>query len=63
VAIWVFIVINLLGDLALLVGFKTRWAAASLAFLCPGTAFGVRFRSLAFDFLHLIARRFGIVRR
>ena len=27
--------------IALLVGFKTRWAAALLALLCVGTAFGV----------------------
>jgi SURF4 family len=29
------------GGMALLVGFKTRWAAALLALLCVGTAFGV----------------------
>jgi putative oxidoreductase len=28
-------------DVALLVGFKTRWAAALLVLLCLGTAFGV----------------------
>ena len=33
--------IQLLGGLALLVGFKTRWAAALLVLLCLGTAFGV----------------------
>ena len=27
--------------MAVLVGFKTRWAAALLALLCVGTAFGV----------------------
>jgi putative oxidoreductase len=41
VAVWVSIAIHLLGGLALLVGFKTRWAAALLALLCVGTAFGV----------------------
>ena len=41
VAIWASIMIHLLGGLAILVGFKTRWAAAVLALLCFGTAFGV----------------------
>ena len=41
VAVWVSIAIHLLGGLALLVGFKTRWAAALLVLLCLGTAFGV----------------------
>jgi putative oxidoreductase len=41
VAVWVSIAIHLLGGLALLVGLKTRWAAALLAILCLGTAFGV----------------------
>jgi len=41
VAIWVSIAIHILGGLALLVGFKTRWAAGVLALLCVGTAFGV----------------------
>jgi putative oxidoreductase len=41
VAIWISSAIHLLGGLALLVGFKTRWAAAVRAFLCLGTAFGV----------------------
>jgi putative oxidoreductase len=41
VAVWVSIAIHLLGGLALLVGFKTPWAAALLALLCLGTAFGV----------------------
>jgi putative oxidoreductase len=40
-AIWISIVIHILGGLAILVGFKTRWAAAVLALLCLGTAFGV----------------------
>jgi putative oxidoreductase len=41
VAVWVSIAIHLIGGLALLVGFKTRWAAALLILLCLGTAFGV----------------------
>jgi putative oxidoreductase len=41
VAIWISIIIHLLGGVALLVGFKTRWAAAFLALFCIGTAFGV----------------------
>jgi putative oxidoreductase len=41
VAIWISIIIHLLGGLALLVGFKTRWAAVLLALVSLGTAFGV----------------------
>ncbi len=41
VAIWISIIIHLLGGMALLVGFKTRGAAALLALLSVGTAFGV----------------------
>ena len=41
VAIWISILIHLIGGLALLVGFFTRWAAALLALVCLGTAFGV----------------------
>jgi len=41
VAVWVSIAVHLLGGLALLAGFKTRWAAALLILLCLGTAFGV----------------------
>jgi putative oxidoreductase len=41
VAVWISILIHLLGGLALLVGFQTRWAAALLALLSVGTAFGV----------------------
>jgi len=40
-AIWISIPIHLIGELALLVGFRTRWAAALLALVCLGTAFGV----------------------
>jgi putative oxidoreductase len=41
VAIWISIPVHLLGGLALLAGFYTRWAAALLALVCLGTAFGV----------------------
>ncbi len=41
VAIWLSIAIHILGGLAVLVGYKTRWAAALLALLCLGTGFGV----------------------
>jgi len=40
-AVWIAIVIQLVGGLAVLVGFKARWAAAMLALFCLGTAFGV----------------------
>ena len=40
-AVWISIPVHLLGGLALLAGFYTRWAAALLAFVCLGTAFGV----------------------
>jgi len=41
VAVWVSVAVHLLGGLAVLVGFQTRWAAAVLVLLCLGTAFGV----------------------
>jgi putative oxidoreductase len=41
VTVWISIVVHLLGGLGILVGFKIRWAAAALALLCLGTAFGV----------------------
>jgi putative oxidoreductase len=41
IAVWVSGAIHVLGGLALLVGFKTRWAAGLLALVCVGTAFGV----------------------
>jgi putative oxidoreductase len=41
IAVWVSIPIHLLAGLAILVGYKTRWAAAVLLLLCLGTAFGV----------------------
>ncbi len=40
-AVWIALVIQLAGGLAVLVGFKARWAAAVLALFCLGTAFGV----------------------
>jgi putative oxidoreductase len=41
VTVWISIIIHLLGGIALLVGFKTRWAAALLALFSIGAAFGV----------------------
>jgi putative oxidoreductase len=41
VAVWVVIVIELIGGIALLVGFQTRWVAAVLAIFCLVTGFGV----------------------
>ena len=41
IAVWVSIPVHLLAGLAILVGYKTRWAAAVLLLLCLGTAFGV----------------------
>ena len=41
VAVWISIPVHLLGGLALLAGFYSRWAAALLAVVCLGTAFGV----------------------
>jgi len=40
IAVWVSIAIHLFGGSAILVGYKTRWAAALLLLLCLGTAFG-----------------------
>ncbi|HYB11016.1 MAG TPA: DoxX family protein [Alphaproteobacteria bacterium] len=37
--VWIAIAVELLGGLAILVGFKTRWAAAILAIWCLITAF------------------------
>jgi putative oxidoreductase len=45
IAVWVSIVIHLLGGAALLVGYKTRCAAIALLLLCLGTAFGVHLRA------------------
>lgn len=41
IAVWVSIAVHLLGGVAILVGFMTRWAAAVLVLLCLGTAFGI----------------------
>jgi putative oxidoreductase len=41
ISVWVSIAIHLLGGLGILLGFKTRWAAALLLLLCLGTAFGI----------------------
>jgi putative oxidoreductase len=40
VAAWLAIIVEILGGLAIAVGFKTRWAAAVLALWCLFTAFG-----------------------
>jgi len=37
---WVAIIVEIVGGLAILVGFKTRWAAALLALWCLFTGFG-----------------------
>ena len=41
IAVWISIPVHLFGGLALLAGFYSRWAAALLALVCLGTAFGV----------------------
>jgi putative oxidoreductase len=41
VAVWISMLVHVLGGLAVLVGFRTRWAAALLVLVCLGTAFGV----------------------
>jgi putative oxidoreductase len=40
-AVWVAILIELVGGIALLVGFRTRWVAAVLAIWCVLTGFAV----------------------
>ncbi|HEU0060855.1 MAG TPA: DoxX family protein [Hyphomicrobiaceae bacterium] len=40
-AVWISVAVHLVGGLAVMLGFKTRWAAALLCLLCLGTAFGV----------------------
>ena len=45
IAVWISIPLHLLGGLALLAGFYTRWAAVLLALICLGTAFGVHLPS------------------
>src|SRR5215469_14562293 len=41
IAVWISILVHLLGGLALLAGFYTRWAAALLVLVCLGTACSV----------------------
>ncbi len=41
VTAWIVMLIHLLGGLAILVGFKTRWAAIVLALFCLVTAFAI----------------------
>jgi len=41
IAVWVVIAIEILAGLAILVGFKTRWAAAVLAIFCLVTGVAV----------------------
>jgi putative oxidoreductase len=41
IAVWPSVAMHLLAGAAILIGFKTRWAAAVLALFCLATAFGV----------------------
>jgi len=41
IAVWISMPVHLFGGLALLAGLYSRWAAALLALVCLGTAFGV----------------------
>jgi len=41
IAVWVSIVVELIGGLLILVGFQTRWVAIILAAFCLVTGFGV----------------------
>src|ERR1700720_3398842 len=41
IAVWISILVHLLGGLALLAGFYSRWAAALLVLVFLGPAFGV----------------------
>jgi putative oxidoreductase len=41
IAVWPSVALHLLAGAAVLIGFKTRWAAALLALFCLATAFGV----------------------
>ena len=41
IAVWISIPVHLFGGLALRAGLYSRWAAALLALVCLGTAFGV----------------------
>ena len=40
VAVWIAVIIELVGGLMILVGFQTRWVALVLAIFCLGTGFG-----------------------
>ena len=40
-AVWISVAIHLLGGLAVLFGFRAKWAASILALFCVATAFGV----------------------
>jgi len=52
VTVWIVLLIHLLGGLAILVGFKIRWAAAVLAIFALVTAFAIHLP--AGDLLNLI---------
>ena len=41
IAVWISVPVHLFGGLAQLAGVYSRWAAALLALVCLGTAFGV----------------------
>jgi putative oxidoreductase len=41
IAVWPSVALHLLAGAGILIGFKTRWAAAALALFCLATAFGV----------------------
>ena len=41
IAVWPSVALHLLAGAGILIGFKTRWAAALLALFCLATAFGV----------------------
>jgi putative oxidoreductase len=40
-AVWISVAIHLLGGLAVLFGFRAKWAASILALFCVATAFGI----------------------
>jgi len=54
IAVWISILVHLLGGLALLVGFYSRWAAALLALVCLGTAFGVHQNNMIHFYKNLV---------
>src|SRR5262245_66416327 len=49
VAVWISIAVHLLGGIAILVGFITRWAAAVLLLVRLGPAFGVQLPACSTD--------------